>query len=50
MTGWRGPATVVNDRPILLLQGMLHKDYENKCSVGKELLAVSLSELVAHTN
>jgi hypothetical protein len=38
---WRGPATVVNDRPILPSEKMLHKDYNRKCSVGEILLIVS---------
>jgi hypothetical protein len=33
---WRGPAAIVNDRPILSSKRMLHKDYDRKCSVGKE--------------
>jgi hypothetical protein len=33
---WRGPAAIVNDRPILWSEGMLHKDYDRRCSVGKE--------------
>jgi hypothetical protein len=32
---WRGPAAVVNDRPIVSSERMLHKDYNRKCSVGK---------------
>jgi hypothetical protein len=32
---WRRPAAIVNDRPILSLERMLHKDYNRKCLVGK---------------
>jgi hypothetical protein len=32
----QGPAAIVNDRPILLSERMLHKDYDHKCSVEKE--------------
>jgi hypothetical protein len=32
---WREPATIVNDRPILSSERMLNKDYNSKCSVGK---------------
>jgi hypothetical protein len=32
---WRGPAATVNDRPILLSERMLHKDYDRKCAVEK---------------
>jgi hypothetical protein len=32
---WRGPVAIVNYRPILLSERMLHKDYNRKCSVGK---------------
>jgi hypothetical protein len=28
---WRGPASNVNDRPILSSELMLHKDYDSKC-------------------
>jgi hypothetical protein len=33
---WRGPAAIVNDRPILSWKRMLHKDYNRKCSVRKQ--------------
>jgi hypothetical protein len=33
---WRGPASIVNDSPILSSERMLHKDYDRKCSVGKK--------------
>jgi hypothetical protein len=29
------PAAIVNDRPILSLERMLHSDYNRKCSVEK---------------
>jgi hypothetical protein len=32
MNGWRGPAAIVNDRPIISSERMLHKDYDCKCS------------------
>jgi hypothetical protein len=48
---WRGPAATVNDKPILSSERMLHKDYEIKCSVGKQnYCVVSVKELVAKTN
>jgi hypothetical protein len=48
---WRGPAAIVNDRPILSLERILYKDYDRKCSVEKKkILAVSLKELGAKTN
>jgi hypothetical protein len=42
---WRGPGTVVNDRPVLSSERMLHKDYNRKCWVG-----VSLKGLGAKRN
>jgi hypothetical protein len=33
---WRGPAAIVNDRPILSSERMLHKDHNGKCSFGKK--------------
>jgi hypothetical protein len=33
---WRGPAAIVNDKPILSSERVLHKDYTRKCSVGKK--------------
>jgi hypothetical protein len=45
------PAAFVNDRPILLSERMLHKDYDSKCSVGKkEELVVGVKGLFAKTN
>jgi hypothetical protein len=32
---WRGPAAIVNDRPTLLSESLLHMDYNYKCSVAK---------------
>jgi hypothetical protein len=32
---WRAPASIINDRPILSSEGMSHKDYHLRCSVGK---------------
>jgi hypothetical protein len=34
---WRGPAAIVNYTPILLSERMLHKDYDRKCSVQKNI-------------
>jgi hypothetical protein len=45
---WRGPAAFVNDKPILSLERILHKDYDRRCSIGKKIiLAVSLERLGA---
>jgi hypothetical protein len=46
---WQEPATIVNDRSILSSESMLHKDYDRKCSVEKELV-MSLKGLVTKTN
>jgi hypothetical protein len=35
MTALARPAAIVNDRPILSSEKMLHKDYISECSVGK---------------
>jgi hypothetical protein len=32
---WRGPAAIVNDRPILSSERMLYKDYDRRCSFEK---------------
>jgi hypothetical protein len=45
----RGLAAIVNDRPILSSEVMLHKDYNRKFSWRIELLVVSLKGLVAKT-
>jgi hypothetical protein len=45
---WRGPAAIVNDRPILSSERMLHNDYDHMCSIEKNL-AVSLKGLAAKT-
>jgi hypothetical protein len=42
---WRGPTAIVNNKPILSSEGLLHKDYNGKCSVEKIILAVSLRGL-----
>jgi hypothetical protein len=47
---WREAAAIINDRPILTPERMLHKDYDHKCSVGKKILVVTLKGLVAKTN
>jgi hypothetical protein len=48
---WRGPAAIVNDRPILSSERMLYKDYDRRCSIEKKkYLAVSLKGLGAKTN
>jgi hypothetical protein len=47
---WRGPAAIVNDRPILSPERMLLEDCDRKCSIEKEILALSLEELGAKTN
>jgi hypothetical protein len=47
---WRGPAAIVNDRPILSLEMMLYKDYDPRCSIEKKILAVRLKALGAKTN
>jgi hypothetical protein len=41
---------IVNDRLIFSSERMLHKDYDNKCSVEKNVLVVSLKALVAKIN
>jgi hypothetical protein len=38
MTALARPATIVNDRPILSSERMIHKDYNRKCSVGGEII------------
>jgi hypothetical protein len=40
----------VNERPIISSESMLHKDYDCKGSVEKNLLVVSLKGLGAKTN
>jgi hypothetical protein len=47
---WRGPAAILNDRPVLSSQRMLYKDYDRRCSIEKKILAVSLKGLGAKTN
>jgi hypothetical protein len=48
--GWRGPAAIANDRPIVSSEKMLFKDYDRRCSIEKKILAVSLKGLGAKTN
>jgi hypothetical protein len=43
--GWRGPAAIVNDRPILSSERVLHKGYDRKGSVEKKMLVVSIKGL-----
>jgi hypothetical protein len=38
---WWGPSATVNNRPILLSERMLQKDYESKCSVEENIGRVS---------
>jgi hypothetical protein len=33
---WRGPAAVVNDRPILSSERKLNKEYDRRCSFEKK--------------
>jgi hypothetical protein len=33
---WRGPAAIVNDRPILSSERMLLKDYDRRCLIEKK--------------
>jgi hypothetical protein len=47
---WRGPAANVNDRPILSSERMFYKDYDRRCSIEKNILAVSLKGLGAKMN
>jgi hypothetical protein len=47
---WRGPAAIINDRPILSSERMLGKNYDRKYSVEKKILAVSFKEPGAKTN
>jgi hypothetical protein len=44
----RGPAAIVNVRPILSSERMLYKDYDRH--LRKEILATSLTGLAAKTN
>jgi hypothetical protein len=46
---WWGPAAIVNDRPILSSERMLHKNYDRRCIL-KKVLAASLKRLGAKTN
>jgi hypothetical protein len=33
---WWGPAAIINDKPILSSERMLHKDYDCRCSIEKK--------------
>jgi hypothetical protein len=50
MTALAKSEAIVNDRPILSSERMLHKDYNRRFSVGKKILVVILKGLVAKTN
>jgi hypothetical protein len=50
ITALARPASIVNDRATLLSERMLHKDYNGKCSVEKQILFVGLKGLVPKTN
>jgi hypothetical protein len=47
---WRGPAAILNDRPILSSERVLYKDYDRRCSIEKLFLAVTFKGLAAKTN
>jgi hypothetical protein len=42
------PAAIVKDRPVLSSEGMLHEDYESKCSVEKKKNAGHESQGACH--
>jgi hypothetical protein len=44
---WRGPAAIVNGRPILSSERMLYTDYDNRSSIEKRILAAILKGLDA---
>jgi hypothetical protein len=44
---WRGPAAIVNDRPILSSERILYKDYDCRCSFEKKILVVGVKGLGA---
>jgi hypothetical protein len=46
----RGPAEIVNIRPIVSSERMIYKEYGDKCSIEKNILAVSLKGRGAKTN
>jgi hypothetical protein len=50
MTALARARAIVNDRPLLSSERMLHKDYDRKGSVENKILAVSLKGLGAKTN
>jgi hypothetical protein len=47
---WRGPASTVNDRPIISSDRMLHKDYNRKSSVVKRNTGRESQGVGAKTN
>jgi hypothetical protein len=48
---WERPASIVNERPILLSERMLYKDYDRKCSSEKTtILAFSIKGLGTKKN
>jgi hypothetical protein len=47
---WRGPAAIVNDRPILSSDRKIYKDYDRRCSIEKKILSLNLKGLSAETN
>jgi hypothetical protein len=47
---WQGPAAIVHDKSTLLSEGMLPKDYDRRCSIEKNILAMSLKGLGTKTN
>jgi hypothetical protein len=47
---WRGPAAIVNDRPILARERMLYKNYDSRRSIEEKNLAVGLKGLGTKMN
>jgi hypothetical protein len=47
---WRGPAEIVNGRPILSSERVLYKDYDRRYSFEKKILAVRFKGLGSKTN
>jgi hypothetical protein len=47
---WQGPAATINDRPILSSERMIYKDYDGRCSIEINNLAVSLKGFGVKTN
>jgi hypothetical protein len=50
MTQLVRPAAIVNNKPILSLERMLHEDYNCKCAVENKIFFVSFKGLGAKTN